>query len=438
MRGIICLVWIVLLVPAGALGREPIDRPAHDMAAAHGAEGPPSRDLGEPPAKERQENERPDIGDNPAATTSDDSTGDERPGEVEAPSEHSTPDPGAQRLDREGRAYRAGEMVVVAEAGDVARLGKLGVAVVGQTPLPALGAVLVRIAVPLSSDADRARDRIARAAPRDSVDLNHLYRVSGGAAEGFARDASARHIDALAGKVGIIDTTVEERSGGLAGALLASRSFAAGRASDSPHGTQVAYVAARLGARLLAANVFTADPKGGESASVDAIALAVEWLLERSVPVINLSLEGPPNRALADILRRAGARGCLLVAAAGNSGPAAPPAYPAAYPWVVAVTAVDQQGRIYVHANRGAYIMFAARGVGVPVPHDANTETQVSGTSFAAPIVSVLLARRLPRPDARAAPAAVQALARNARHLGPPGRNEIFGYGEVGDQIASR
>src|SRR3546814_20736826 len=53
----------------------------------------------------------------------------------------------------------------------------------------------------------------------------------------------------------------------------------------------------------------------------------------------------------------------LLVAAAGNEGPHAAPVFPAGYPSVLAVTAVDASLQPYRHANRGDYIDLAAPGV---------------------------------------------------------------------------
>ncbi len=72
---------------------------------------------------------------------------------------------------------------------------------------------------------------------------------------------------------------------------------------------------------------------------------------------------GPENSVLTDMLRAAEAAGVLVVAAAGNAGPAAPPAWPAAHDGALAVTAVDQGGRIYRKAQRGPHIDMAAPGV---------------------------------------------------------------------------
>ncbi|WP_456261924.1 S8 family serine peptidase, partial [Campylobacter jejuni] len=72
-----------------------------------------------------------------------------------------------------------------------------------------------------------------------------------------------------------------------------------------------------------------------------AIARALGWMATRDAPVVSISLVGPANPLLARAIAAAQARGIIVVAAVGNDGAAAPPAYPASLPGVVAVTGVD-------------------------------------------------------------------------------------------------
>jgi subtilisin family serine protease len=111
-----------------------------------------------------------------------------------------------------------------------------------------------------------------------------------------------------------------------------------GKPVPSAHGTAVAsllvgraerFRGAAPGARLYAADVYCAEPTGG---SVGAVAAALAWLAGERVGVVNISLVGPPNRLLELAVRRASAKGLLLVAAVGNDGPAAAPLYPSATP----------------------------------------------------------------------------------------------------------
>ena len=95
------------------------------------------------------------------------------------------------------------------------------------------------------------------------------------------------------------------------------------------------------------------------------VAEALDWMAGLRPTVVNTSFAGPDNPVLAAAIAAVLARGVPVVAAAGNGGPEAPPAYPAAYPGVIAATAVDRQMRPYGKANRGDYVAFAAPGVDV-------------------------------------------------------------------------
>src|SRR6201999_3074847 len=95
------------------------------------------------------------------------------------------------------------------------------------------------------------------------------------------------------------------------------------------HGTAVAslmigrsprFHGAAPGSDLYAADVYCGLPTGG---AVDAVADALAWLVRERVPVINVSLVGPPNAMLESVVRMVIARGHVVVAAVGNDGPAA-------------------------------------------------------------------------------------------------------------------
>ncbi len=85
--------------------------------------------------------------------------------------------------------------------------------------------------------------------------------------------------------------------------------------------------------------------------------------------MINMSFSGPANRVLERLIAHAAESGIGLVAAAGNGGPGAAPAYPAAWPQVIAVTAVDAREHIYRQANQGPYVALAAPGVNIWTLH---------------------------------------------------------------------
>ena len=160
-------------------------------------------------------------------------------------------------------------------------------------------------------------------------------------------------------RIGIID-------GGVAG-LATQRGFAAGAPRASEHGTAVASLiagksgvrGASPGAQLFAADVYGSDPAGG---SATAIAKALAWLAGQSVGVVNVGLVGPPNPLLGRVVAAAQGRGMLIVAPVGNDGRASPPSYPASYPGVIAVTAVDGRNRVLIEAGRASHLDYAAPG----------------------------------------------------------------------------
>jgi len=143
-------------------------------------------------------------------------------------------------------------------------------------------------------------------------------------------------------------------------------------------------------------------------------------------------LVGPKNVLLERAIGELIGSGYIIVAAVGNDGPAAPALYPASYPNVVGVTAVDAHNRVLLEAARGPQVMFAAPGADLAAAGVEHTYAAVRGTSFAAPFVAALLAARLAKPDAAAAASALQALTLAAVDLGPPGRDLTYGYGLVG------
>src|SRR5262249_57499642 len=69
---------------------------------------------------------------------------------------------------------------------------------------------------------------------------------------------------------------------------------------------------------------------------------ALETLQQKGAHVVNMSLVGPRDPAIHAMIRTMARSGMVFVAAAGNGGPAGPEAFPAAYPEVIAVTAVDR------------------------------------------------------------------------------------------------
>lgn len=306
------------------------------------------------------------------------------------------------------------------------RLGALaatrGYAIERRDPLPGLDLTLLTLRLPAGTDPTAAIAWLEGREPAATVGRNHAYAPAPEAASAPGRQYADALIDWPASgcparePVGIIDTALDADSPGLAGTSIVSRDFTTSPsvARDTAHATAVAELIAGPG-RLQGARLYHAAAVGSSgSAGVDDLMRAIGWLDEQGIRLVNVSLAGPYNKILDRGFQAAADRGMTIVAAAGNDGSDAPPRYPAAFDFAVAVTAVDADLAPYARAPRGSHIDVAAPGVDVFVPGGG----YLSGTSIAAPFVTAAIA---------ADPAAD--LLRNARDIGVAGRDDTFGAG---------
>ncbi|MFQ5774028.1 MAG: S8 family serine peptidase [Kiloniellaceae bacterium] len=322
----------------------------------------------------------------------------------------------------------------------------LGFSIIEKVSLRALALRVYRLRIPQGSTVPDALTRLRRQFPGVTVDANHVFDPSGlsRTPEIHARAVmgwNAAGADCGRGvRLGVVDGAVDVEHPALAGQKVDYRSFHAPghRPGAIQHGTAIAAMMVGKGpwggllpaAQLKAANIFEMNKSGKVTANVFGLLKAVDWLVRERVHVLNLSVAGSNNEVLGQVLDKARKHGFLMVAAAGNGGSAAAPAYPAAYDYVIAVTAVDARRRIYPHANRGPYIDFAAPGVNIWTAVPGGGRVQ-SGTSFAAPYVSVLTALEAARGAARDAASARARLRAHVVDLGEPGRDRVFGWGLV-------
>lgn len=323
----------------------------------------------------------------------------------------------------------------------------LGFTIIERVALNAVSVVVYRVRAPEETSVIEAIGVLRRQFPQALIDMNHQLDpsgIAGGTPEQYAREIlgwSATNESCGRGvRIGMIDGSVDETHPALVGQDVEFRSFHSADLSPAAfvHGTAVAALIVGQGpwggllpaAELKAANIFELTSSGRLSANVFALLQAIDWLVEEEVDVINMSVAGSQNKVLRLILDRARGSGVILVAAAGNGGAEAPPAYPAAYDHVIAVTAVDRDSDIYRYANQGGYIEFAAPGVSLWTAVPGGGRFQ-SGTSFAAPYVSVLTAIAVAQGKRKDAARIRRLLRRGITDLGAPGRDSVFGYGLI-------
>ncbi len=204
--------------------------------------------------------------------------------------------------------------------------------------------------------------------------------------------------------------------------MAAVKGFAEGAPSPSDHGSAVASLLHAGGVRTVrVADVYGQDPAGGNAL---AISKALGWLSASGCKVVTISLVGPRNPLVERAVKAARARGIIVVAAVGNDGPAAPPAYPASYDGVLAITGADRKGRALIEAGRALHLDYAAPGADV-YAFDAKGRGKLwRGTSFATPLAAARIAAALPSGKSWRA-----TLDEEARDLGPKGADETFGRG---------
>ncbi len=346
---------------------------------------------------------------------------------------------GALEADPEGWPVVRGEVVAVDLSPDGRRRAlDAGFVVVREERLAALEMTTVVLTPPRGLSLRRAVERLRALDPDGSYAFNHVHAPAGELAGGGGGPVSPaeRAPQGGRGRIGLIDTGVDVRHPAVAGARIVQRGFA-GPARAAPHGTAVAslmigqagaFAGAAPGGELYAADVYGGSAAGG---SATGLVQALAWMAENEVPVVNVSLVGPRNAVVEAAVRRAGSRGMLIVAAVGNDGPSAPPLYPAAYPDVVGVTAVNGRGRVLPESGRGPQVDFAAPGADMAAAGPGQGYVNVRGSSFAAPLVAGLLSQRLHRPDRSGAEAAVGEVSTMAVDAGARGPDPIYGRGVV-------
>jgi hypothetical protein len=289
------------------------------------------------------------------------------------------------------------ELVIRLKAGSRDAAEKLAASLHGKVVgrLDSLQAYQLRFADETATDA--ARQALGNSPDVASVDSNYAMEhpapvnpASGGALNPFNLTAQA---PADSGKVvvGLVDTPVQNINPAMQQFLLPAISEAGQAAAPNPdgaptHGTamaeilleQIAQTAGNSGAstvRVLPVDVYGPNPSTTSFNVAEGIALAVQ----QGANVINLSLGGDgDSEVLHSVIQQAKSQGIEFFAAAGNQ-PVATPTYPAAYPEVVAVTAVNANGQPASYANFGPFVAAGVPGTAL-VPYESQTYA-VTGTS---------------------------------------------------------
>ncbi|MBO6824841.1 MAG: S8 family serine peptidase [Sneathiella sp.] len=310
---------------------------------------------------------------------------------------------------------------------------------------------LLRLKAPSGQKLSELIENLRLDYPDAEIDFNHISRLANGRKSyaqkltglptppNICEDAEENNI-----RVGIIDGAPDMRHS----ALQKAKDVRIARFGDGPpsppiasaHGTAITALfkgqdnALSLRGLLPNARVFVADILGQDTGTGNSTSLlkSFNWLIKVKSEIISISMEGPYNRAVASTIEKIDQMGILIVAASGNGGLEDHPIYPAAYPSVIAVTAVGPTKSLYSKANRGSFIDIAAPGVGIWTARKGEGASYQSGTSFAVPFAVLKTALILSDEKDRKnrSPEFIRSqLATEAIDLGAEGKDPLFGFG---------
>lgn len=327
------------------------------------------------------------------------------------------------------------EWLMLLDQDGLKALGAIDAEIIEQTQFAELGLQLIRFRVAAPLDSLAALKKHLPEHLHEQLDRNHIYAPQA-AADIPTEPTTSHSLCDKAVNIGMIDTAINTQHTAFAKSKIETKNFVEEFDTPRAHGTAVAGILIGqnekltpllTNANLFAASVFYPRNDYAQGATMMNLVRALNWLVEKKVRVINMSLAGPENKILSLAIQKTLQTDTTIVAAAGNEGPAAPAMYPAAYQDVIAVTAVDKNQKIYRWANRGNYIDFAAQGVAVFTARSSGDFGNETGTSMAAPLITAAVACL---DHSIKTPAAINAqLKKSVIDLGDPGRDAVFGEG---------
>ncbi|MFF9185154.1 type VII secretion-associated serine protease mycosin [Streptomyces misionensis] len=266
--------------------------------------------------------------------------------------------------------------------------------------------------------------------------------------------------------VAVLDTGVQADHPDLVGNVLPAQDmigFGArpGDRTWGRHGTAMAGIIAGHGhgpgradgvmgvapeARILPVRVILedSDPARAKARTTRGGALAegIRWAADHGAEVINLSLgddsaSAHPEPGEDEAVQYALQKGVVVVASAGNGGDKGDHvSYPAAYPGVIAATAVDRYGTRAAFSTRRWYATVSAPGVDVVIADPDHKYYAGWGTSAASAYVSGVAAL-IKSAHPGLSPAQVKTLLEDTAEDPPVGgRDDSRGFGEI-DPVAA-
>lgn len=268
-------------------------------------------------------------------------------------------------------------------------------------------------------------------------DVNWPYDMVGGS------DAEMLGLRGTGVRIAVIDSGVDVNNINLTGAKIAEGydylEHTSAQIDTVGHGTYVSQIIAGSGdlgvkgiardAELVPLRCFSAT-KGNISDIISAIYDAIDVY---HCDIINMSWGMKESSTFLEAaLQKAYSEGIILVAAAGNVNKAATQGtlfYPAAYPEVIGVGAVENTSLISSTSQQTEAVCVCAPGEGIAMSSLSGVLNSQSGTSFAAPYVTAELALLKQLDSSLNTESAFSLLRERSVDLGEEGYDISYGYG---------
>ncbi|MCX9192707.1 type VII secretion-associated serine protease mycosin [Carbonactinospora thermoautotrophica] len=248
-------------------------------------------------------------------------------------------------------------------------------------------------------------------------------------------------------KVGVLDTGVDASHPDLAGQVEPGRDFGDGSTDKDGttdpkgHGTGMASVIAAKGGSAKAAWGVAPGAKivpltiflRSTAVSGTAKAAAIRYAADHGIKVVCIAVGGAVDASfIREAVNYALQRDVVIVAAAGNDGNGANKVeFPASYPGVISVGAIDPDRKIRPTSTHNSHVVLAAPGGNIWSAQPHGQYRLGSGTSPAtAYVAGVAALLRAAHPDWTAGQV-IRRLIKTADDAGTPGKDDYYGYGIV-------
>jgi len=197
-------------------------------------------------------------------------------------------------------------------------------------------------------------------------------------------------------RVGIVDTGIDKmhRSGDLSG-VVEAKDFTNSRYGWGDRNGHGSHVSGHIGARnngsgiegiASECDIYHAKGLGDEGFGTETqIAAAIDWLIDKRVHILSLSLGGERSEKIEAACRRAAKAGIIIFAALGNDGPRGKDGPPGNSKFTIGVAAVDYEKSIARFSSPSQQALLSGYGVNVVSCTTNGNYSAFSGTSMATP-----------------------------------------------------